>query len=96
VSGRDFRIGLQRHDDGALRIEVTDGRGDRVPRILDPVAEDSETVWVCGLRSAVCGLRSAVCGLRIVAAYARSWGVDQAPANARTVWAELTPGRGKA
>ncbi|MFF3909375.1 ATP-binding protein [Streptomyces sp. NPDC001848] len=80
VSGRDFRLGLQLHDDGTLRIEVTDARGDRVPRIKDPADGEAETGR----------------GLRIVAAYAHRWGVDGAPANAKTVWAELTPGHGKA
>ncbi len=43
VSGRDFRLGLKLHDDGTLRIEVTDARGDRIPRIQDPAAGDAET-----------------------------------------------------
>jgi anti-sigma regulatory factor (Ser/Thr protein kinase) len=78
VRGRDFRLGLTLHDDGTLRIEVTDARGDRVPRPHDPVAEEAE----CGR------------GLRIVAAYADRWGVTEAPAGAKIVWAELVPGRG--
>ena len=78
VSGRDFRLGLTLHDDGTLRIEVTDARGDRVPRIEDPADEEAETGR----------------GLRIVAAYAHRWGIDEAPAHAKTVWAEITPGRG--
>ncbi|OIJ87721.1 hypothetical protein BIV25_37805 [Streptomyces sp. MUSC 14] len=78
VRGRDFRLGLTLHDDGTLRIEVTDARGDRVPRLHDPVAEESE----CGR------------GLRIVAAYADRWGVAEALAGAKIVWAELVPGRG--
>jgi anti-sigma regulatory factor (Ser/Thr protein kinase) len=36
VPGRDFRLRLQRSDTGTVRIEVTDARGDRVPRIQDP------------------------------------------------------------
>ncbi|MFI9255594.1 ATP-binding protein [Streptomyces sp. NPDC053069] len=78
VRGRDFRLGLALRDDGTLRIEVTDPRGDRAPCLHDPVAEASETGR----------------GLRIVAAYADRWGVEEAPANAKTVWAELVPGRG--
>lgn len=78
VRGRDFRLGLTLHDDDTLRIEVTDARGDRVPRLPDPAAEDAE------------GGR----GLRIVAAYADRWGVREAPAGAKIVWAELVPGRG--
>ncbi|MFB7503399.1 ATP-binding protein [Streptomyces broussonetiae] len=78
VRGRDFRLGLTLHDDGTLRIEVTDARGDRVPCLHDPVAEESERGR----------------GLRIVAAYAERWGVAEAPAGAKIVWAELVPGRG--
>ncbi|MFV0135278.1 ATP-binding protein [Streptomyces sp. HMX87] len=79
VPGRDFRLGLHLMDAGALRIEVTDARGDRVPRLQDP-ADGQE------------GGR----GLHIVAAYADRWGVDRTPAPAKTVWAELAPGRGGA
>lgn len=80
VRGRDFRLGLALHDDGTLRIEVTDARGDRIPRTPDPADGASESGR----------------GLLIVAAYAHRWGVDEAPANAKTVWAELTPGHGEA
>lgn len=80
VRGRDFRLGLQLYDDGTLRIEMTDARGDRIPRTPAPVTQDSETGQ----------------GLLIIAAHAHRWGVDEAPANAKTVWAELTPGRGAA
>ncbi|MFI6371153.1 ATP-binding protein [Streptomyces sp. NPDC050546] len=76
VRGRDFRLGLKLHADRTLRIEVTDARGDRIPRVPDPVAEDAE------------GGR----GLRIVSAYADRWGVAEAPAHAKTVWAELRLG----
>ncbi|MFI2412900.1 ATP-binding protein [Streptomyces sp. NPDC018947] len=78
VPGRDFRLALRLGDTGTLRIEVTDARGDRVPRGPDPVDAEAETGR----------------GLRIVAAYAERWGVREAPAHAKTVWAELTPGRG--
>lgn len=77
VRGRDFRLVLRLHTDGTLRIEVTDARGDRVPRIPDSVAVDAESGR----------------GLRLVAAYADRWGVDEAPPNCKTVWAELAPDR---
>ncbi|MFA3876515.1 ATP-binding protein [Streptomyces sp. MMCC 100] len=79
VPGRDFRLALRLLPGGTLRVEVTDARGDRVPRLPDPVADEEE------------GGR----GLRIVAAYADRWGVDTGPAPAKTVWAELSPGRGR-
>ncbi|MEV5882734.1 ATP-binding protein [Streptomyces sp. NPDC052020] len=77
VRGRDFRLRLRLLADGTLRIEVTDARGDRIPRVPDAVAADTESGR----------------GLRIVAAFAERWGVDEAPAHAKTVWAELAPGR---
>ncbi|MEU0074669.1 ATP-binding protein [Streptomyces sp. NPDC006332] len=77
VAGRDFRLGLELHADGTLRIEVTDARGDRLPLPADSVADDLESGR----------------GLRIVTAYADRWGVDAAPAPGKTVWAELTPDR---
>ncbi|MFG3047568.1 ATP-binding protein [Streptomyces sp. NPDC048241] len=73
VPGRDFRLELRREDDGTLRVEVTDARGERRPRVPDESAELTD------------GGR----GLRIVAAYADRWGVVEAPAGAKTVWAEL-------
>ncbi|MFB7085559.1 ATP-binding protein [Streptomyces sp. NPDC056296] len=79
VPGRDFRLALWLRTDGTLRVEVTDARGDRVPRAADPVAEDAESGR----------------GLRIVAAYADRWGVDEGPAPAKTVWVEMSPGRGR-
>ena len=77
VPGRDFRLRLKLCADGTLRIVVTDDRGDRIPRIPGPIADDAESGR----------------GLLIVAAYADRWGVDEAPANCKTVWAELTPDR---
>ncbi|MFE7443066.1 ATP-binding protein [Streptomyces chartreusis] len=79
VPGRDFRLRLTLHTDGALRIEVTDARGDRIPQVRDAVSGDAESGR----------------GLLIVAAYAERWGVDEAPADCKTVWAELPPDRGK-
>ncbi|MET8246158.1 ATP-binding protein [Streptomyces sp. NPDC005202] len=77
VQGRDFRLALRLYADGTLRIEVTDARGDRLPRIPEPAAVDAESGR----------------GLRLVAAYADRWGVDETPAHGKTVWAELSPGR---
>jgi anti-sigma regulatory factor (Ser/Thr protein kinase) len=75
VPGRDFRLTLVLDATGTLRIKVTDARGGRLPRIPDPVDDDVESGR----------------GLRIVAAYADRWGVDEAPAHCKTVWAELRP-----
>ncbi|MFB6556379.1 ATP-binding protein [Streptomyces sp. NPDC056405] len=79
VPGRDFRLALWLRTDGTLRVEVTDARGDRVPRAADPVEDDAESGR----------------GLRIVAAYADRWGVDEGPAPAKIVWVEMSPGRGR-
>ncbi|WP_395574311.1 ATP-binding protein [Streptomyces sp. BK79] len=79
VPGRDFRLALRMLPGGTLRIEVTDARGDRVPRLPDPAPEGAETGR----------------GLCLVAAYADRWGVDEGPAPAKTVWAEVSPGRGR-
>ncbi|MEU1318558.1 ATP-binding protein [Streptomyces tibetensis] len=76
VPGRDFRLGLKLHPGHTLRVEVTDARGDRIPSVPEPVDEEAEFGR----------------GLRIVAAYASRWGVEEAPAHAKTVWAELRPG----
>lgn len=73
VPGRDFRLELLRRDDGTLRVEVTDARGERRPRLPEEVGE----------------LAHGGRGLRIVAGYAHQWGVVDAPAGAKTVWAEL-------
>ncbi|MGW1608981.1 ATP-binding protein [Streptomyces sp. NPDC002285] len=75
VPGRDFRLRLKLQTDGTLRVEVTDARGDRLPRLPDPADHDVESGR----------------GLRIVAAYAGRWGVDAAAANCKTVWAEVSP-----
>ncbi|MER6343540.1 ATP-binding protein [Streptomyces sp. NPDC001595] len=80
VAGRDFRLTLRLRPDRTLRIELADARGDRVPCLPDPVVDDAESGR----------------GLRVVTAFARCWGVVEAPAAAKTVWAELAPGRGGA
>ncbi|QIJ66588.1 ATP-binding protein [Streptomyces sp. JB150] len=77
VPGRDFRLRLRLRPDGTLRIELTDARGDRIPRVPDPVGDLPETGR----------------GLRIVAACAARWGVVEAPPGAKTVWAEIAPRR---
>ncbi|WP_217244866.1 ATP-binding protein [Streptomyces sp. AC602_WCS936] len=82
VPGRDFRLALRLLPGGVLRVEVTDARGDRVPRAHAPVTEGAE------------GAEDGR-GLVIVAAYADRWGVDAGPAPTKTVWAELSPGRGR-
>ncbi|MEV0241278.1 ATP-binding protein [Streptomyces sp. NPDC050674] len=76
VRGRDFRLALKLYADRTLRVEVTDARGDRPPRLPGPAPDDAE------------GGR----GLRIVSAYAHRWGVVEAPAHGKTVWAELSLG----
>jgi len=85
VPGRDFRLTLRFDAVGMLRVEVTDARGDRVPCDPDP---DPDPGPGPGPEYAESGR-----GLRIVAAYADRWGVDEAPADCKTVWAELEPGR---
>ncbi|CAL9560508.1 hypothetical protein SUDANB1_04622 [Streptomyces sp. enrichment culture] len=78
VQGRDFRLTLRLHADRTLRVEATDARGDRFPRLPEPAADDAE----------------AGRGLRIVSAYAHRWGVVEAAAHGKTVWAELRLGEG--
>ncbi|MEU0893049.1 ATP-binding protein [Streptomyces massasporeus] len=78
VPGRDFRLTLRLRADRTLRIEVTDARGDRMPRLPGPVAQDA-----AGGR-----------GLLIVSACAHRWGVVETVAHGKTVWAELVPGQG--
>ncbi|MPY61090.1 ATP-binding protein [Streptomyces spongiae] len=78
VQGRDFRLALRLDPSGALRIEVTDARGDRLPCIPDLGTADAESGR----------------GLLLVTAYVDRWGVDEAPAGGKTVWAEMSaPGR---
>ncbi|MFJ2908027.1 ATP-binding protein [Streptomyces sp. NPDC087228] len=77
VPGRDFRLGLAIHDDGALlRIEVSDARGERLPPGPGGTAvpdDDCESGR----------------GLLIVEALADRWGVNPGPVPRKTVWAEL-------
>ncbi|WP_406383123.1 ATP-binding protein [Streptomyces sp. NBC_01618] len=76
VPGRDFRLDLTVHDDGALlRIEVSDARGECLPPGRASTAApdgDSESGR----------------GLLIVDAIADRWGVIPGPFPRKTVWAE--------
>lgn len=72
VSGRDFRLVLLAGV-GVLRIEVTDTRGDGLPRLPPPPGPDAESGR----------------GLLLVEALADRWGVGVGPVPRKTVWAEL-------
>ncbi|MFF9686554.1 ATP-binding protein [Streptomyces sp. NPDC014623] len=73
VSGRDFRLCLTA-EGTAIRIEVTDTRGDRLPTSTDPASPDQE------------GGR----GLLLVAALADRWGwYPRTDGPGKTVWAVL-------
>ncbi|MFG2479065.1 ATP-binding protein [Streptomyces fagopyri] len=80
VPGRDFRLTLHVVGD-TLRIEVSDTRNDRFPRVLPDTAPDAE----CGR------------GLVLVDALADRWGTAPGPPPRKTVWAEVglppEPGR---
>ncbi|TRO62405.1 ATP-binding protein [Streptomyces sp. IB201691-2A2] len=79
VPGRDFRLTLRLDEVGVLRMEVTDARGDRRPRIGDPAGDGEESGR----------------GLLLVAAYADGWGVTDGPGpGCKTVWAEVKPEHG--
>lgn len=74
VPGRSFRLTLAVTRSGALRIEVTDTRGDCLPvRAL----VTSETPAESGY------------GLLLVEELADRWGVVDGPLPSKTVWAEL-------
>ncbi|MEU9327475.1 ATP-binding protein [Streptomyces canus] len=73
VPGRNFRLLLYVVGD-TLRIEVTDTRGDQIPRNPRHTASDSETGR----------------GLILVDALADRWGVAPGLAPRKTIWAELT------
>ncbi|MFD9218743.1 ATP-binding protein [Streptomyces sp. NPDC060064] len=75
LPGRDFLLDLRTTEgDSALRIEVTDTRGDRLPSLhAQPPSSDSESGR----------------GLLLVEALADRWGVTPGPVPRKTVWAEL-------
>ena len=77
VPGRSFRLALTVTACGALRIEVTDARGESLPgrrdAAPDPAAESGY-------------------GLLLVEELADRWGVRLGPVPCKTVWAELDPG----
>ncbi|MEV4875199.1 ATP-binding protein [Streptomyces cyaneofuscatus] len=73
VPGRDFRLRLSA-EDATVRVEVTDTRGECVPALNDPSADDQE------------GGR----GLLLVAALADNWGwFPRTDGPGKTVWASL-------
>ncbi|WP_331449206.1 ATP-binding protein [Streptomyces prasinus] len=77
VQGRDFRLALtQDPATGALRIEVTDARGDQYP---SPVTDFAASPHDESGR-----------GLLIVAALADRWGTEPYPPGGKTVWAEVS------
>ncbi|MGW5973017.1 ATP-binding protein [Streptomyces sp. NPDC055186] len=73
VPGRSFRLALTVTAHGALRIEVTDARGESLPARPDASAEPAESGY----------------GLLLVEELADRWGVRSGPAPTKTVWAEL-------
>jgi anti-sigma regulatory factor (Ser/Thr protein kinase) len=77
VRGRDFGLALA-HGPAAdlLRVEVTDARGDRLPRPVASGTADAETGR----------------GLLLVAALADRWGTDPFPPSGKTVWAAVSWG----
>jgi anti-sigma regulatory factor (Ser/Thr protein kinase) len=82
VQGRDFRLRLHIAPgspaapaaSAALRIEVTDARGERLPAPARPVADGPE---------------GGGHGLVLVATYADRWGCEPCPPGGKTVWAEV-------
>jgi anti-sigma regulatory factor (Ser/Thr protein kinase) len=76
VPGRDIALRLTAAGTGAIRVEIADPRGDRLP--LSPVTPPDA--------DADNGR-----GLLLVDALATRWGVDTEPGPGKTVWAEIDP-----
>ncbi|MDT0615282.1 ATP-binding protein [Streptomyces lancefieldiae] len=74
VPGRSFRLALSVVPSGALRIELTDTRGDRLP---------------VGPTATLDGNAESGYGLLLVEGLADRWGVRCGPVPCKTVWAEL-------
>ncbi|MFJ8075386.1 ATP-binding protein [Streptomyces sp. NPDC096176] len=76
VPGRDFELRLLLSTSGALRIEVSDTRTERLPSLVpEPVTPDVESGR----------------GLLLVDGLADDWGVTPRPLG-KTVWATVTTG----
>ncbi|MEU0374039.1 ATP-binding protein [Streptomyces sp. NPDC006283] len=74
VSGRDFELRLLLSTSGALRIEVSDTRTERLPLLVpEPATPDAESGR----------------GLLLVDALADDWGVTPRPVG-KTVWATVS------
>ncbi|MCC5034057.1 ATP-binding protein [Streptomyces sp. WAC 00631] len=74
LPGRDFRLTLLLRP-GAVRVEVTDARPERVPPAAVPDAPDPEG--------------DSGRGLLLVAAHAERWGCEARDPYTKTVWAEV-------
>ncbi|NJQ00373.1 ATP-binding protein [Streptomyces zingiberis] len=75
LPGRDFRLTLRLRP-GTVRVEVTDGRPERLPPAAAPG------------RPGPAGESGR--GLLLVAAYSERWGCETADPLTKTVWAEIT------
>ncbi|MFF9320123.1 ATP-binding protein [Streptomyces sp. NPDC014735] len=76
VRGRDFRLRLSA-EGAAIRVEVTDTRGERLPNLAEPASDDQEDGR----------------GLLLVAALTDRWGwYPCADGPGKTVWAVLEVG----
>lgn len=76
VLGRSFRLALTVTACGVLRVEVTDAKGESVPRRRDAAPDPAESGY----------------GLLLVEELADRWGVRTGPVPCKTVWAEIDLG----